>query len=290
MQALHASLLDLAEQHQPCTVRQLYYLAISTGLVPKDVGGRKTSYKLVQEGVLLLRERGRMPWGWVVDPSRRVLAAESWAGPAQLLRDAAGWYRLNPWSAQPVWADVWCESESVAMTLQDVTDRWRVSLRPCKGHPSAPFVREAVMEYRSQRRAQDKPLAVLYIGDFDPTGLGIEISLTERLGRYSFGLLRDLVRRVGVTADQVREQGLLSHEANQNSAGRDLEAFASECARAGIAEESVEVEAMDPDVLRGLLDADLAALIDEDAWAASLEQEQEDRARLRRLADAWDAA
>lgn len=289
MRALRERLRDLVERHRPVTVRQVYYLAISTGLIEKDTGGSQSGYKLVGKSLLKLREEGDVPWEWVLDSSRRVERPISWSGPADLLRSAAAQFRLNPWEDQPVWADVWCESDSVAMTLRDVTERWRVTLRPCHGHPSAPFVRDAAAEYADI----EQPLAILYVGDFDPTGLGIQTSLTERLARYGRGVgcraLPD-IRRVGVTAEQVRAMGLQSHESNRNSARAHLLAFARECVQAGIPEESVEVEAMGPDVLRGLLDAEIAAVIDRAAWAATMEQEEEDRSRLAALADAWDAA
>jgi hypothetical protein len=50
-------LVEMAEQSQPATVRQLYYLAETGGLVPKAENG----YRQVQHDVLLLRRDGRIP-------------------------------------------------------------------------------------------------------------------------------------------------------------------------------------------------------------------------------------
>ena len=64
-EALHEIVMD----NEPVTVRGVFYLASSAGLVPKD---DTKGYRPVQRELLKMRREGIIPWGYITDGSRTV--------------------------------------------------------------------------------------------------------------------------------------------------------------------------------------------------------------------------
>ena len=79
-------------------------------------------------------------------------------------------YRRDYWQDQPVVVEVWSEKTTVEGILQPVLDEFGVAFRVMKGFWS--FTQ--VMGRRSQPTCSPgdgQKLIVLYIGDWDPSGL-----------------------------------------------------------------------------------------------------------------------
>jgi hypothetical protein len=76
MEAMKIALLGIVGAHQPATVRQIYYLAVSAGIVDKT----EASYKNVVVRLLgQLRLEGRLPFSWLVDNTRWMRKPTSWS-------------------------------------------------------------------------------------------------------------------------------------------------------------------------------------------------------------------
>lgn len=130
---------------------------------------------------------------------------------------------------------------------------------------------------------------LLWVGDFDPSGLAIPENFRKRVGGF------DEVVRVAVVADQVAGLPTNSLEAAKPD-DPNYPAFADACRHHGVEQlgwgttrrwgervplfPQVEAEAIDPAVLRGLIEDLLSDYWDEDAHLAVRAQEQADRERL----------
>ena len=289
IEQLRAVINAMAEEVQPCTVRQLCYLGVGRWW-DKEVGGSRASYKLVVRLVGELREDGSLPWGWIADHTRWVRQDEVYRSPADALARWAGQYRRDLWQRKPVHVEVWCESDSIAGVLDDVTRERGVGLYVCRGHSSKTLVYEAVQSYVGIA----KPVEVLYVGDHDPTGLAIPASVEDRVGRYGRGQVDVNVTRVAVTTADVTDGGLVAHGVNRNDS--NYRAFAEHCRLVGLDPlTAVEVEALPPDRLRGRLDDAIVALIhDRHASHALGEAERSERELLAALAagdtSGWSAS
>jgi hypothetical protein len=108
---------------------------------------------------------------------------------------------------------------------------------------------------------------ILYVGDFDPTGEDIERDMADRVGRP------DGVERVAVTPEQVRAY-LLSPMPGNDSDPR-AHGFVERHGRLI----QVEVEALDPNDLRALIDDALDPYRDREAFENAVAREE---ARPRR--------
>ncbi|SEM76502.1 hypothetical protein [Streptacidiphilus jiangxiensis] len=278
VEALRAAICEITEAAQPCSVRHVYYLGVGV-LWGKDTGASRRHYSVVVRELGLLRESGRLPWEWITDGTRMVRQETQYDSLDDAMRRNTESYRRNLWASQRRRVEVWCESDSVGGVLQPITRAWGVGLFSCRGQSSKTFVHEAAQEYARQA----KPVTVIYVGDWDPTGRCVPRSVVERMDRYGDGTLDLDFRQIAITAHDVRAGQLTSHQVNVRDV--NYARYREECLREGIAPDTaVEVEALSPGLLRQRLDQQIEGLVDDvHQWNVLARAEEADRALLRAL-------
>jgi hypothetical protein len=281
MQTLRAALYEIVETNKPCSVRQVYYVGAGR-LWEKDTGKSRKSYLDVARNLGVMRESGELPWGWLVDTGRYVRIDTMYDSITDALDRTHETYRRNLWATQPTRVEVWAESDSTSMLVEHVTRKLGVGLYSCKGQAGKEFAHSSAMAYLQI----GKPVEILYLGDWDPSGLAIPRSLKERLRRYSGGQVDITMRRVAVTPEQIRAQNLQTHYVNRKDSSYPR--FVAECRFVGLAEQdAVEVEAIAPAVLRQLIEDELYGLVaDVESWNGTLAAEEHDLGMLADMAAA----
>jgi hypothetical protein len=210
MEELRTGIYEIVETNRPCSVRQVYYVGIGR-LWDKDTGGSRTAYQDVVRNIGVMRERGMLPWSWITDATRYVRIATMFDSIEDAARRWAESYRRDLWSLQPRRVEVWAESDSVAGILDPVTRPLGVGLFSCRGQASKVFAHDSARDYV----AAGKLVTVLYVGDWDPTGLAIPRSLEDRLRRYSDHAVPIDFQRLAVTAEDVATGRFTSHHVNR---------------------------------------------------------------------------
>lgn len=273
----HDALVDIVNAVQPTTCRSIFYVAVTRGVpgITKDDSG----YDKILSDLKDLRYEGRISWNSIRDSVR---SAGYWGGSAdagEYLQAMAGTYRRNPWLHQPEWVEVWCESRSIASIVADTCRDLavRAPLTAFSGNPSLTLTYEQSAEINRRFAANDgQETVILYLGDFDPSGLDIDRQVERDLGywctpgSWSF-------ERIGVT-DAMRStltafpSPVKPRDARSKAYLADWGPVAFEC------------EAIPPPEMRALVRDKVHALIDEAAWAEDVAAEAKERARLLRLA------
>lgn len=264
MEARYDRLVTLTADHEPCSVRHVFYRAVVDGVegITKDQSG----YLKVQRAVLHLRRTGRIPYSWIVDNSRTVFDVNTWDGVEGFLQDMAGLYRRDLWRRSPYRVEVWCESDSIAGTLTGVTRPWRVPLFPIRGQSSETYAYSAVQNWLAE---PDRQVVVLYVGDHDPAGLEIEDSLREKMLGFAGDLEHEpAFVRLGVTWEQATELDLPGTPPKKHY-GHPL---------------AVEAEALPPRLLREIVDDAIAEHVDQHELETLYTVEEEERRGLIQLA------
>ena len=87
---------EWAEQHNPVTVRQLFYRLSTMDAVPKNEGG----YKSVGTICANMRRAGDLPYHWIADNTRWMRKPRTYNSLEDALSNTARTYRLNLWSTQ----------------------------------------------------------------------------------------------------------------------------------------------------------------------------------------------
>jgi len=83
---------------------------------------------------------------------------------------------LDKWSDQPCYVECWFEAKAMADQFRYYAGE--VTLRPFGGDPSIPFKWATAKHLRAvkQRYGAEKPIKILYFGDFDEKGMSIPAS------------------------------------------------------------------------------------------------------------------
>lgn len=271
--ALDAAIVAAMTAAQPpLTVRQVYYLAVAQGIVPKS---HQHGYRVVQIRLTALRETGEVPYEWIIDNSRQVSEPLTYASVEDAVAQTARWYRRDHWADQPVRVEVWCESDSIATFISPTTRTLGVPLLPAKGQTSRSFAYTAAQA----AIAADKPVRIVYLGDRDPSGLSIPDNIEVRYAEH--GVWDVELERVAVTPEQAAS---LPGGGEPKRSDPNYARFAADCEAHGLPIETFETEAIDPRDLRVLVDSAVRQHIDEEAWAASGAAEKADRAQLKKWA------
>ena len=127
----------------------------------------------------IAREEGTIPWEWIVDETRELEREPSWRDPAAYVQAVRESYRRNFWAEQPGDVEVWSEKGTVRGVLDPVLREFGVGFRVMHGFGSATSIHDVAQS------GYGRDLTVLYVGDWDPSGLYMsEKDLPERLGRY----------------------------------------------------------------------------------------------------------
>jgi hypothetical protein len=180
MEALKSAMLTITAEHQPLTIRNLFYLMVSQGLIEKtEKEYKNVTMRLAGE----LRDSGEMPFEWIVDNTRWMRKRTTYDGLDDMLEKSIQLYRRELWTEQPYYFEVWCESDSIAGLLYEVADPWTIPLMVCRGFASKTFLRESMIEYQHV----EKPIRLLYFGDYDPSGMAIDKQIKRAINQYANG-------------------------------------------------------------------------------------------------------
>lgn len=275
LEEVKSAIFEIARTNQPCSTRQIYYVGIGV-LWEKDQGASRANYQRVNRYVGEMREAGEMPWTWITDSTRLCRIPTMYDSHEEAIAATAEFYRRDLWRHQPRRVEVWCESDSVGAMLTPVTRKLGVGLFACRGQSGKGFIYESVQQWA---RA-DKPVSVLYVGDWDPSGIAIPRSVHERQVRYSGGHVDLDFRRIAVTPEDVASGKFTSHAVNTKD--KNHARFVEHCRLDGLDPSlAIEVEAIPAPTLRERVESEIYDLvIDADTWNATLEAEDSERQLL----------
>ncbi|WOP14511.1 hypothetical protein [Ottowia sp. SB7-C50] len=251
----------ILEEIQPASVRAVCYRLFIEKLIP-DMG--KNSTGSVSKQLVWAREQGVIPWGWIVDETREAERVSTWANPEQIIRAAVNGYRKDYWAMQPRRVEVWSEKGTIRGTVAPVLNEHGVTFRVMHGYGSATSLYGIAQETLDNT----KPLTILYIGDWDCSGLHMsEVDLPARLGRYGG---EATIERIALEARDVHARTELpwfpaSDKKNDTRYDWFTGRYGHRC---------WEVDALSPVILRKRLEQRIDALLDIEAWNHAIEIEQ----------------
>ncbi len=249
---LEAAILAIVSERAPITVRGVAYALFTRGLIDSM---HTSNTAKVSRVMTAMRECGSLDWTQVVDGSRAVDRINTWVNPSQIIAAAVRGYRRDYWQDQPTLVEVWSEKSTVAGVLAPVLNEYGVTFRVMKGFGSFTSVRQAAEDSLSV--PTDKKAVVLYIGDFDPSGMYMsEVDLPARLERY--GSAWEFAR-IGVLEADTRH--LPSFPAATKSGDMRFDWFVKH-----YGSDCWELDAIDPNDLRQRVEDQIRTRLNLTAW------------------------
>lgn len=259
----------------PVTLRQLFYRLVMEELLANAV----SPYKGLSERTAALRRRGDFPA--LFDRTRRVLRPASWADPVDALGSLACQYRVDRTLGQDMSVFIGVEKNALAGLLEEWFDEFGVPVLPLGGYGSESLERDV----REHLARDGRKAALIYAGDFDASGMDIGRSFIEhtadcweqtvRVGLSEQQLIADgFPVLAGKPADS-RASGFIAahptihglHDFGRDDTGRRIPV-------------QVELDAVDPAVLRDQLLGAMRQFWDESIYREVLVEEASGRAAL----------
>jgi len=261
------AVLDEYREHLPLSLRQGFYRLVATRGFPKT----ETAYARLCETVNRARRAGLIAFAAIRDDGPARYEPASWADPASFLADMladAQRFRLDRQDGQPVRLWVLCEAGGMAPMLARVANPFGVPVLTSGGFDSLTakhdLARELAAELETGTRAE-----ILHLGDLDPSGEHLFTSLAEDVAAMCKSLCgaEPAFTRLAVTREQADRLDLPTAPPKPT----DKRRFTGD---------TVQCEAIAPDVLSSILRDAIQARRNHDMAADVLALEARFRAAL----------
>jgi hypothetical protein len=247
------------------TLGQLHYMLVSNP--NNEYRNVESDYTQLSSRTAEARRRDLFPD--LVDHIRSIDRPPSWDSPRDVIEAVASQYRRDRTEGQSIELLLIVEKATLLGRVRQWAEPYGipvVALRGCGSQTIASAITDDAGHVSSK-------VTMLYVGDHDPSGQDIQRDIVERTDCV-FGE----VVRLAVNPDQVDELGLYP------APGKTSDSRA-----AGFTEQyreliQVEVEAIDPDVLRGLVVDAIEVRTDHAQFARIKDQEAVERRMLADLA------
>lgn len=278
------------------TVRQIYYRLVAAQLIKNNL----YSYQAVGKALGFARLNDIIPFDHIEDRTRKIhqrhtfyditestYAARNEAteespesflnGYLGTMRDLPEKYTIPRWWNQPNKVMVLVEKQALSALFQAVTDKHAVDLVVCRGYPSLTLLNDIAEELLDPADYTEN-IELLYFGDFDPSGADIIRNVSERL-EDDFGVNFNL-EHIAITVAQIKQYNIPPAPAKPSDPRH------SEFVEETGLDWQVELDAIEPKLLQGLVDDSIVKHFDETIFKNDRNPELENRReRLREWAD-----
>jgi hypothetical protein len=168
---LESRILRIQKKYRNLTVRQFYYIMISR----YGYSSGRPFYKRFVYHLSKIRHKDESLHGKIIDHTREFIPAF----PIEFHK-----------------VELWVEKDAIRMVSEELAAKFRISIQVLRGFPSITMLRKALD--RSRKRGIQK---ILYIGDWDPSGVLIEQVAAREMAGIE-------MQRVAITPEQARRYRL----------------------------------------------------------------------------------
>lgn len=282
------------------TLRQLYYQLVSRDVIPNQQKEYAKLSSLLKEG----RMGGIVDWDAIEDRLRQPYVPNEFEDTKEAIKTIHDVYRLPRMRGQSVRVECWVEKDALSGVLKRVTSKYHVPILVNRGYSSASAMFDSYERF-SQAISEDKKVTILYLGDFDPSGLDMIRDIKERTREF---LLKDYLENqepedekelgidqrtenflawfensfeivpIALTREQIEE-----YDPPPNPAKKTDPRAKDFIDREGST--SWEVDALRPEVLNQILTDAIEERIDLDVYNKLLKEEQKGKAELKKIMD-----
>jgi hypothetical protein len=274
IEGIKDTIVEVLNEHNPMTVRQVFYALTVRGVIAKSEGEYNgTVVRLLDD----MRWSGEVEWECISDSTRWTHKPVSYSSVEDAINRTAELYRRDIWANNDDYVEIWCEKEALAGVIAQVTYPYDVPLMVSRGFSSSSYLRRAAAKIA----AINKPTFIYQFGDHDPSGVWISEQIEHGLQRHlddigEFDRDNFLFERVAITPEQITALNLPTRPTKTEADGnRHAKTFEGE---------SVELDAMPIDELHKLVKEVISRHIDHRQLKIIRTAEESERGLLRALA------
>lgn len=256
------------------TLRQLFYRLVSRGIIPNN----QNAYKGLSKHTAEARREGWFPD--LIDRTRRIERYQTFGSPESAMDWLANIYRRDRTEGQEQQIFIAVEKAGMVVQLQDWFGDFGFPIMALGGYSSQTFVKTVGLAIGREWDRHDRDSVLLYAGDFDPSGEDIDRDFVGRVEEHLGTSLT--VHRVGLLPEHIDEYQLPEFPGKESDSRKwDFMARHGKLVQ-------VELDALDPNDLRGLYQRAIDNYFDPDAYHDALAQEREEEELIRRVGERID--
>ncbi len=267
-QAILDQIQEILEEYReqwPITNRQICYRLVGRFGYDKSEQAFERAYEYLNRG----RRAGLVPFEAIRDDGEEVAKPLTFASREQFIATArrlAADYRMDRQTGQAQYIELWCEAAGMVPQLAQVVGDYGIAVRSSSGFNSVTVLHDAACRVLER----EVPTLVLQVGDHDPSGRAILDRVAADVAQLAYDLaIRDehhrypevSFRRVAVTPEQIDRHRLPGAPPKATDKRGTWEG------------DTVQAEALAPDVLAAEVRLAVTPLIDLDALAEVQQQE-----------------
>jgi hypothetical protein len=242
------------------TVRQVFYQGTILLLIEKSEEG----YRKAQTDLTVMRREGWLPYDWLADNTRWQRKPQTYDGITDALEATASFYRKSLWAHADCYVEIWLEKDALAGVILPVTSEYDVPLMVARGYASLSFLHSAATFIATL----GVPVFIYHLGDFDPSGVNagekIEQTLREMAPHADITF-----ERLAVLPEQIVAWNLPTRPTKKSdSRAKNFGAL------------SVELDAIEPNRLRGIVRAAIERHLPANELAVLKAAEESERTTL----------
>lgn len=263
---------EYSRQGYNLTLRQTYYQLVARGFIENS----ESSYKRTGDIINNARLAGLVDWEAITDRTRNLRGGNANILPSKIIKTDAEFFSLDKWTNQPNYVEVWVEKDALIDVVGKGCRETDTQYFSCRGYCSQSEMWQAAQRFIKKGDRAGRYL--IYLGDHDPSGIDMTRDITDRMKLFGANVE---IRRIALTMEQIKTFNPPPNPAKLTD--RRATAYIKQ-----FGEHSWELDALEPQFIRQLIDSEIRPLMDEKILAQTLELEKEQRRELEFVADNYD--
>lgn len=263
--------IDIIEEYvadgYDLSLRQLYYQMVARAIIENTI----QSYKRIGTLINNARLAGLVDWSVIEDRGRETRKLNNWNDPAEIMHDAARWFRIDKWRDQSWHVEVMVEKDALSGVLLPVCQELDICFTANKGYSSSSQMYRTAKRIQTMIDDEDKQVLLLYLGDHDPSGIDMTRDVKERLELFSWNDIE--LERLALNIDQVEvwEPPENPTKLTDSRAKGYIVVFG---------DSSWELDAVEPRTLVNLVESAVLGVRNDQLWGEALAHEKQMKADL----------
>lgn len=253
------------------TLRQVYYQLVARDIIPNNERSYKNLGNLISDG----RISGLIDWNAIEDRTRNLRLNSHWDSPSDIIQSAAQSFAYDKWEDQEYYVEVWVEKDALVGIVGQICGRLDIPFFSCRG-----YVSQSEMWVAAQRLEDyvgHKEIAIIHLGDHDPSGRDMSRDIVDRLETFN---VYPQFKRIALNMNQIEEYQPPPNPTKLSDSRADgyIKEFGYEC---------WELDALQPEVIADLISDTVNQYRDLDLFNQQKEREAEARRILQKVYDNW---
>ena len=189
---------EYQEQGYVLTLRQLYYQLVSRDIIPNKQNEYSKLSTLLKEG----RMAGIVDWDAIEDRLRKPSQPSRWKSPKSIIDACLEQYRKDRQKGQKIYLEVWVEKDALSGVLKRVTEKFGVPIMVNRGYSSASAMFDSFERFKTALK-KGREIKVIYLGDFDPSGVDMIRDIKSRIDEFIVGSeeIKEMFNEIDIDED-----------------------------------------------------------------------------------------